>query len=139
MDNGPKTARDQRLHKLLWAAQVVLFILFMTSGILKLLLPMEQLIELLKWPGMVPDQLVRLNGLAEVLGALGLIVPGMTRIQPQLVSWAGYGLFFIMILAAGFHMSHTGFYMLPANIVIGGLAGFVGWGRGSQVPIEPMK
>jgi hypothetical protein len=58
-------------------------------------------------------------------------------VRPQLVSWAGYGLFTIMILAAGFHLSHSGFYMLPANILIGGLAGFVGWGRGSQVPIQP--
>ena len=36
--------------------------------------------------------------------------------------------------ATGFHISHSGFYMLPANALLGALAGWVGWGR-YQVPL----
>ena len=135
LSNG--AAPSGRLHTALWIVQILLFLTFGASGVLKLLLPLEKLVEMMVWPGLVPGQLVRANGAAELLGALGMVLPAYTRIKPHLTSWAGYGLLFVMTLAAGFHMSHSGFYMLPANILLGGLAGFVGWGRGSQVPIAP--
>ena len=141
MENSPSFSSSKapsgRLHTALWIAQILLFLVFGASGALKLFLPLDKLIEMMVWPGLVPEQLVRTNGVAELLGALGMVLPAYTRIKPHLTSWAGYGLLFVMTLATGFHISHSGFYMLPANILLGGLAGFVGWGRGSQVPITP--
>ncbi len=139
MENAPSFSNSKapsgKLHTALWIAQILLFLVFGASGVLKLLLPLDKLVEMMVWPGLVPEQLLRANGAAELLGALGVVLPAYTRIKPHLTSWAGYGLLFIMILAGGFHLSHSGFYMLPANLLLGGLAGFVGWGRGSQVPI----
>lgn len=132
MDNGARA----RMHRLLWILQIILFLVFMVSGVLKLVLPADQLGEWLTWPKEVPGYLLPLNGVAELLGALAMVLPGLTGRMPQLTSWAGYGLLVIMIMAAGFHLSHSGAIMLPANVLFGAMAGFVGWGRGSQVPLE---
>lgn len=123
-----------RMHRNLWVMQWLLAIVFGASGLLKLALPVERLVALMTWPGLVPDALVRVNGLAELAGAFGLILPGLMKRSPQLTPLAAYGLVLIMCLAAGFHISHSGFSMLPANILLGALAGWVGWGR-NQVPV----
>lgn len=133
-------AQRVRMHKILWVMQGFLFLVFTTSGILKLVLPMAKLADLMTWPGLITgsfsEQLVRVNGAAELLGGLAMLLPGLTRRMTHLTSWAGYGLLVVMVMAAGFHLSHSGIAMLPANIVLGALAGYVGWGRGSQVPLE---
>jgi hypothetical protein len=44
-----------------------------------------------------------------------------------------------MVLAAGFHVLRGELHALPVNVVLGGLAVFVAWGRFRKVPIEPRK
>ena len=121
----------------LWVVQVLLAAAFGMSGFSKLTMPIVDLIEMVgPWAGDVPAVLVRFIGLSEVLGAVGLIVPALTRIQPRLTAWAAIGLAVVMILAAIFHATRGEFGSIIPNIVLLALAGFVAYGRTKLLPIE---
>src|SRR5207248_4400506 len=79
---------------LLWIVQGLLAALFLFAGAMKLALPAA---ELTKGPVVLPIGFLRLIGVAEVLGALGLILPGVLRFRRGLVPLAALGLVTIMI------------------------------------------
>jgi len=127
----------EALHVALWVVQVLLALAFGSAGVLKVSQPIVDLAAQLGWPGAMPPTLVRFIGLSELAGALGLILPAVTRIRPGLTPLAALGLLAIMILAMAFHVSRGEASALPVNIVLGGLAAFVAWGRLKKAPIPP--
>ncbi|HET9215822.1 MAG TPA: DoxX family protein [Terriglobia bacterium] len=78
---------------LLWTIQILLAGLFLFAGAVKLVLPLDQM----QGPIALPGWFLRFLGVAEVLGALGLILPGLLRIKPGLTPLAASGLVIIMI------------------------------------------
>jgi hypothetical protein len=80
---------------------------------------------------------VRFIGVAELAGALGLILPAATRIQPRLTALAAVGLATMMALAIPFHLMRGETGAIVFNLVLGSLAAFVAWGRERRAPIEP--
>ncbi|HZB47435.1 MAG TPA: DoxX family protein, partial [Pyrinomonadaceae bacterium] len=82
----------------LWIVQALLALLFLFAGGTKLVLPPEVLASMGS-PNQIPlpGWFVRFVGVAEVLGALGLILPGLLRIKPGLTPLAAVGLVIIMI------------------------------------------
>src|ERR671932_158657 len=78
---------------ILWIVKGLLALVFLFTGGTKLILPIEVLTEQTPLPGVF----VRFLGVAEVLGAIGLILPGLLRIWPVLTPLAGCGLVIIMI------------------------------------------
>jgi hypothetical protein len=72
----------------LWIGQGLLAIIFLFSGGLKLVLPLEAMTGPIPLPGLF----LRFIGVAEVLGAIGLILPGVLRIRPGLTPLAAAGL-----------------------------------------------
>ena len=130
-------ARRTALHVTLWVAQVLLAAMFVMSGLMKLSQPIDALAASLPWVTSVPAMLVRFIGLAELAGALGLLLPSLTRIQPRLTALAALGLAVVMLLAAGFHATRGETAMIPMNAVLALVALFVAWGRGKAVPIAP--
>ena len=80
--------------------------------------------------------MVRFIGISEFLGAIGLILPAATKIKPSLTPLAALGLLTIMILAMAFHLSRGEVQATPVNIVLGGLAAFVAWGRTKRAAIS---
>src|SRR5215470_14907535 len=78
---------------LLWGAQGLLALVFLSAGGMKLALPLEVLTAMFPLPGLF----VRFIGTAELLGALGLILPGLLRIRPGLTPLAALGLVLIMV------------------------------------------
>ena len=82
----------------LWFVQVVLAIVFLSAGGVKLVLPINMLG--LSFP--LPAVFVRFIGLCEVLGALGLILPGVLRVRTELTPLAALGLTTIMVGATMF-------------------------------------
>lgn len=121
----------------LWIVQILLALAFLTAGWMKLTMPIEQLAQSMVWPGDIPAGLVRFIGLAELAGALGLVLPALTRIQPQLTPLAGAGLALVQFLAIGFHLTRGEFSYLGINIVLLALAAFAAYGRWKLVPITP--
>lgn len=73
--------------------------------------------------------------MCELLGAFGLILPAATRIKPALTPVAGLGLTIVMALAVVCHISRGELGLVPINLVLGGLAAFVTWGRLTKAPI----
>ncbi|MEX2154330.1 MAG: DoxX family protein [Gemmatimonadaceae bacterium] len=84
--------RSTVLHVGLWIAQVLLFTLFAFAGTLTLFTPIAQLAQTVPWAADVPVALVRFIGFAELAGAIGLLLPSLTRIKPALTPLAALGL-----------------------------------------------
>ena len=125
------------MNILLWLVQILLACAFGMAGVMKSTQPVDVLAANgIAWAPQLPLALVRFIGVSEFLGAVGLILPALTKIKPFLTPLAALGLLTIMILAMGFHVSRGEAGALPANIVLGGLAAFVAWGRTSKAPIR---
>ncbi|MEM7655546.1 MAG: DoxX family protein [Bacteroidota bacterium] len=126
------------LNILLWVVQGLLALAFLFAGFFKLATPMEELATNMPWVTETPSWLVRFIGLAEVAGAIGLIVPAATRIKPNLTPMAALGIIAIMVLAAIFHLTREGEApMVLNNVFMIALAGFVYYGRTKLRPIAP--
>jgi hypothetical protein len=118
---------------LLWILQVLLALFFgLASGAPKLVLPAEAL----PMPIPLPQALLWFIGACEVLGALGLILPGLTRIQPRLTPIAAACLVLLTLCAATYQLMAA----QPGNailaLVIGALAACVAYGRTRLAPLS---
>ena len=134
--NTPVAYRPKGLNTALWAVQVVLGLMFAAVGAMKVFQPISALVASLPFAATFPPALIRFIGIAELAGAIGLIVPAATRIAPGLTPLAGTGLTVVMVLASVFHLSRGEFGNLPVTILLGALAAFVAWGRWSGARIE---
>lgn len=114
----------------LWVVQVLLALLFLFAGGAKLVLPAEAL----KGPVPVPVVFLRFIGVCEVLGAIGLILPGLLRIWPVLTPLAAAGLMIIMIDATVVNVVGGGGAIALITLVLGLLAAFVAYGRRQFTP-----
>ncbi|MBA3331289.1 MAG: DoxX family protein [Actinobacteria bacterium] len=117
---------------LLWIVQVLLALLFLFTGGMKLVLPIEELTAQTPLPG----PFVRFIGVAEVLGAIGLILPGLLRIRPGLTSLAAAGLVIIMIGATVITPMVMDAALALIPLVVGLLAAFVAYGRWRLAPLR---
>ena len=105
-------------NKVLWTIQAVLAALFLFAGGMKLAMPLETLAR----QSTLPGEFLKFIGAAEVLGAIGLVLPWLTRIRPVLTPLAAAGLLIIMI---GATVLTSG--LVP--LIVGLLAACVVWGR----------
>jgi putative oxidoreductase len=127
-------SKNNGLNIALWIVQILLCAAFVISGFMLLSSPITQLSSTLPWVTSVPEMLVRFIGLAEFLGGLGLLLPSISRIQPQLTPIAAASLVLVMLLAAIFHITRGETSMILPSLILGTLCAFVAWGR-RQVPI----
>jgi putative oxidoreductase len=127
------------LHRSLWTLQLLLALAFISAGAMKTTTPYEALALKMAWVSAVPEGLVRIIGVSELLGGLGLVLPAATRIRPGLTVLAAAALTLVMALASGFHLSRGETDAVPINVVLGGLAAFVAWGRMKRAPILRTK
>ena len=113
----------------LWVVQGVLAALFLFAGIMKLALP----VEAMAGPVALPGLLLRFVGVAEALGAIGLILPGVLRIHQELTRVAAVGLVIIMVGATV--ITTMGGSVAPAMVpfVVGLLAATVAYGRAQSI------
>ena len=115
----------------LWIIQVLLALLFLFSGGVKLVLPIEAMAKQISLPG----AFLRFIGVCEVLGALGLILPGLLRIKTALTPLAASGLVIIMIGATVLTLESGGVKMAWTPFCAGILAALVAYGRWRLAPI----
>jgi DoxX-like protein len=133
-DNSPIEATKPRMQKpmtyALWIVQVLLAALFLFAGGAKLVLSAEAL----KGPVSLPILFLRFIGLCEVLGGLGLILPGLLRIRPGLTPLAAAGLTIIMIGATVTNVVGGLVAIALVTLVVGLLTSFVAYGRWKVIP-----
>jgi hypothetical protein len=122
----------------LWAAQILLAVVLAMAGVLKSFQPLDALGTMMNWVTVTPPWLVRFIGFVELAGALGMILPALTRILPWLTPLAALGFVVIQVLAIGVHatLGETA-WSLPMNLLFLALSLFVLWGRWRKVPISP--
>ena len=116
----------------LWIVQGLLASLFLFAGGIKLIVP----IEALAGPVALPGAFLRFIGVCEVLGAIGLILPGLLNIRPGLTPLAAMGLIVIMIGATV--VTIIGGAIAPALFpaVVGALLAVVMQGRRRTAPVR---
>jgi uncharacterized membrane protein YphA (DoxX/SURF4 family) len=114
----------------LWIIQILLALLFLFAGGTKLYFSPEVLAAMGP-PNQVhlPGLFLKFIGVCEVLGGLGLILPGLFKIRPQLTSFAAAGLLIIMIGAVVVTIAGPGVGPAVPAVVIGLLCAFVAYGR----------
>lgn len=121
----------------LWIAQILLAAFFAFAAYMKLLMTPEQLVGMgLVWAQEYPIWFVRGIGLAELAGALGILLPALTRIQPGLTPLAALGFSAIQVLAILLHFTRGEAAVTPFNFVVLAVAIFVFWGRTRKAPIS---
>jgi hypothetical protein len=117
--------KSSRTSGVLWVLQVLLAALFLFAGGMKLVTPIAAMTQQVALPG----PFLRFIGLAEVLGALGLILPGLLRIRLVLTPLAAAGLVIIMTGAVGVTMATMGTAQAVIPGIVGVLAASVAVGR----------
>ena len=119
----------------LWIIQILLALMFLFAGGTKLVLSSEVL-QSMGSPNqiMLPALLIKFIGLCEVLGGLGLILPGLLRKKPSLTPLAAAGLAIIMIGAVVITIAGDGVAAAIVPLIFLILCVFVAYGRSRLVP-----
>ena len=113
----------------LWIAQGLLTAMYLMAGIMKTF-QTDKVRTTMTWTQGRSDGFIRFVGIAELLGALGLILPLLTGILPWLTPIAAAGLAIIQLLAIFTeHLPKKEYNIIPMNVVLLGLSIFVGFGR----------
>ncbi len=122
------------MNAALWIVQVVLALLFLFAGGMKLVMPIEEMTK--QMPVALPSAgaFLRFIGVAELLGGLGLVLPGLFRTWPALTPLAALGLVLIMAGATGLGLLIGDPMATLIPFVVGMLAAFVAYGRWRRAP-----
>ena len=120
------------LNITLWMLQALLALAFLAHGWLYLRPPAEMVEQM---NAAINPSLRIFIGAAEVLAAIGLIVPGITRVMPWLVPAAAAGLMIVMMGATVFHVSRSEMSSAAVTAVLVALVSFVAYSRWRVLPI----
>jgi uncharacterized membrane protein YphA (DoxX/SURF4 family) len=122
------------MNALLWILQVLLAVAFLLHGWLYLSPPPEILEQL---NALLPTWFRVFIGVAEIVAAVGLVLPAATRILPKLTPAAAAGLMIVTLSAFVLHVtrSETGSAVITA--VLFALTAFVAYARWKLRPIPP--
>jgi hypothetical protein len=120
------------MNIMLWVVQVLLAIAFFAHGWLFLWPPPEIAAQM---NASLPRWFQLFLGVAEVLAAVGLTLPGLTRILPWLVVWAAAGVMIVTVSATGFHLVRGEMSSAAITLLLFGLATFVAYMRLRVLPI----
>ncbi len=124
------------MNILLWVIQALLALAFFAHGCL-FLFPPASLVEQMN--ATLPRWFQLFLGVAEILAAVGLTLPGAARIQPWLVSWAAAGVMIVMISATAFHLMRGELSSALTTFVLLAMATFVAYMRWRVAPIRPRR
>lgn len=119
------------MNAVLWFVQGLLAAVFLFAGGMKLVAPPQAL----EGPVPLPAPFLRFIGVCEVLGALGLVLPGLLRVRPGLTPLAAAGLVIIMIGATAVTLAGGDLATAPIPVAAGALAALVAYGRWRLAPL----
>lgn len=120
----------------LWILQVVLAVAFFAHGWMCVAPPPEVAVLM---DAVMPRWFQLFVGVAEVAAAVGLTLPGITRIYPWLVSWAADGLTIVVVSATVFHIARGEYSSAATTFVLSVMTAFVALKRHRDVPIRDRR
>ena len=126
------TTRATTVNRLLWTAQVLTALIFLFAGASKFIMPAEKMQQ---GPVVLPLAFLYFVGVCECLGALGLVLPGLTRIRTMLTPLAAAGLTIIMIGATVVSIMGMGVVAGIFPAVVGVVTAWIAYGRTRVVPL----
>lgn len=113
----------------LWSIQGVLFLVFVGTGLWKLLTPIAELAKMIPWAGQVSTAFLYMTAVVDLLGGLGILLPTLTRIMPRLTVLAALGCAALQGCAIVFHLSRGEVANTPFNVLLLALSLFVAYFR----------
>jgi hypothetical protein len=125
-ENGGKV-----MNIVLWVLQVLLAVAFFAHGWLFLSPPPEIAVQM---NASLPRWFQLFLGVAEILAAVGLTLPGLTGILPWLVTWAAAGIMVVMVSATIWHLVRGEMSSAAITLVLLAIATFVAYKRYGRVP-----
>lgn len=120
------------MNIVLWVLQVLLALAFLAHGLLFLSPPPEIAVQM---NASLPRWFQLFLGVAEVLAAVGLTLPGLTRVMPFLVTWAAVGIMIVMVSATVYHLMRGEISSAVITLLLLGMATFVAYMRHRVLPI----
>jgi len=124
------------MNVVLWVLQILLAVVFLLHGLLFLNPPPDIAVQM---DASLPRWFQLCLGTAEVLAAVGLVVPGLLRIQPRLVAWAADGVAFVLLSATVWHVVRAEYSSSLITLVLLAMAGLLAWMRHRRLPIRPRR
>lgn len=124
------------MNVLLWVLQVFLAVAFLAHGLMMIMPPAEIAAQM---NAALPRWFSLFIGVSEVFAAIGLTLPGLTRVMPWLVTWASVGIMIVMISATGYHLVRNEFSSAAITFLLLLLATYVAYMRWRVYPIGERK
>jgi uncharacterized membrane protein YphA (DoxX/SURF4 family) len=124
------------MNAVLWILQIFLALAFLAHGWLMLTPPPDIAQQM---NATLPRWFQIFVGAAEVLAAVGLTLPGMTRILPWLVTWAAGGIMIVMASATIFHLSRHEIGSAAVTLALFAMATFLAYMRRGPMPIQARR
>ena len=121
------------MNLVLWILQVLLAAAFFAHGWMMLAPPPEVAAQM---NAMLPRWFSLFIGVSEVLAAIGLTLPGLTRIHPWLVTWAAVGIMIVMVSATVLHVARNEIPQALITLLLLAMATFVAYARYRLLPIR---
>jgi len=120
------------MNIVLWVLQVLLALAFLAHGLMLLAPPPEIAVQM---NASLPRWFQVFLGVAEVLAAVGLTLPGLTRVMPFLVTWAAAGIMIVMVSATAYHLMRGEISSAAITLLLLAMATFVAYMRHRVLPI----
>ena len=120
------------MNIVLWILQALLAAAFLAHGLL-FLFPPPEIAAMMN--ASLPRWFQLFLGVAEILAAVGLILPGLTRILPWLVTWAAGGIIIVMVSATIYHVVRGEISSAAITLLLLAMAAFVAYMRHRVLPI----
>jgi hypothetical protein len=128
------------MNKVLWILQVLLALAFLAHGLM-LLFPPASIVDQMN--ASMSREFQVFLGVAEILAAVGLTLPGLTGIQPWWTQGAAVGVMIVMISATVYHVTRNEISSAATTLVLLIMAAYVGYMRWKVMPIggrrEPVR
>lgn len=122
------------MNALLWVLQILLALAFFAHGWM-FLAPSPEIAALMN--ASLPRWFQLFMGVAEISAAIGLTLPGVTRILPALVPAAAFGIMIVMISATVYHIVRVEYSSAVITFVLLLMATFTAYARWRLAPIQP--
>ena len=120
------------MNIVLWVLQLLLALAFLAHGLMFLSPPPEIAVQM---NASLPRWFQVFLGVAEVLAAVGLTLPGLTRVMPFLVTWAAIGIMIVMVSATVYHLMRGETSSAVITALLLAMATFVAYMRSRVLPI----